>query len=124
MLSKTKHVLVNLCEKDEKEAEAKVRMKYGINEKNVLGHELIGLKAKVIKSVDLKKQGLQGTIRMESMNMLSLKTREGIKLIPKKEALLEVLLPDEKRVLVDGRKLVARHEDRTKNWFRKYREEF
>lgn len=124
MLSKTKHVLVNLCEKDGKEAEAKVGMKYGINEKNVLGHELIGLKAKVIKSVDLKKQGLQGTIRMESMNMLSLKTPEGIKLIPKKEALLEVLLPDEKRVLVDGRKLVARPEDRTKNWFRKYREEF
>jgi len=99
-------------------------MKYNINERNVLGHELIGLKARVIKSVDLKKQGLEGIIRMETLNLLSLKTGKSVKWIPKKEVLLEIALPNEKKVLIEGRKLVARHEDRTKQLFKKYWSDF
>ena len=54
------------------------------NNKNIVINELIGLKAKVIKSLDRKQQGISGTVIDETKNTLVLETKLGRKSIIKK----------------------------------------
>ncbi|MEA1924460.1 MAG: ribonuclease P protein subunit [Candidatus Altiarchaeota archaeon] len=80
---------------------------------NILRHELIGLRAKVVGS---KYQGCrcEGGIVDETLNTITLKTRDGEKKIPKKDSLFEFTLPSEAKVRVEGGLLLSRSEDRTK----------
>ena len=93
--------------------------KWGISASNVLGHELIGLKALVKNSTDESKIGLKGRIVMETRNTISIETNAGEKIIPKAEAILALELPDGTVAEVDGRKIIARPEDRTKLFLKK-----
>jgi ribonuclease P protein subunit POP4 len=53
------------------------------NNRNIVLNELIGLKAKVIRSLDRKQRGISGTVIDETKNTIVLDTRSGTKRIAK-----------------------------------------
>lgn len=87
-----------------------------ITEKNLLQHELIGLRAKIIQSTNPSLANKEGVIVDETRNTLVLKENESLKTIPKRDVRLRLNLPEGKKVKVDGRKLIARAEDRIKKY--------
>ncbi len=87
-----------------------------VTEGNLLQHELIGLKAEVVECTDPTKKGKKGVIMNETKNTLTLKHGGELKTIPKKEITLSITLPEGEDVKVEGRKLVARPEDRVKKF--------
>ena len=86
---------------------------YCISKENLKGHELIGLEAEVIGGTEKSRNGLKGLIVDETKNLLVLETEKGIKNIPKNESVFQVVLGTEK-VVLDGKDILARPEDRTK----------
>lgn len=54
------------------------------NNKNIVINELIGLKTKVVKSLDKEQQGITGTVIDETKNTLVVETKEGRKSIIKR----------------------------------------
>lgn len=94
--------------------------KYMINARNVLVHEIIGLKASVSKSTDAKKEGIRGKVIDESRNLLVLETKAGMRKIPKKEATFLFEIGKDKAE-VEGNSLIGRPENRIKlNWRKCY----
>ena len=91
---------------------------YCITAKNLLCHELIGLQARVVQSTDASREKTSGIIVDESKNLFVIRTKGGDKMVPKKEALFEVVLGDEK-VVVDGKKILVRPFDRVKYFWRR-----
>lgn len=85
---------------------------------NILRHELIGLRAKVVKSKNAYQVGLEGVVVDETMKTLLLETERGRKVVFKEDVELQLTLPDWTRVLVEGRELVGRPEDRLKKRLR------
>jgi ribonuclease P protein subunit POP4 len=92
---------------------------YCITADNLLVHELIGLKARVVKSPDKSRVGLKGKIVDETLNTFVLETAKGEKVLPKKEVWLEADLKGEK-VEFDAARLAFRPEARTKMWRKVY----
>lgn len=92
---------------------------YQITPDNALVHELIGLKAKVTKSSDRSRVGLNGRIVDETMQTFVLETGKGEKVLPKKEVWLEVDLKGEK-LEFEGARVAFRPEARTKMWRKIY----
>ncbi|MCD6434763.1 MAG: ribonuclease P protein subunit [Candidatus Diapherotrites archaeon] len=90
---------------------------YTITSKNILAHELIGLKTKVIESTDQSRKGISGKIVDETRNTIVIETRKGLKVLPKEECVFEIDLKDEK-VIINGKLIKARPEDRIKNFWR------
>ena len=86
---------------------------YCISKENIAGHELIGLKVEVVGGSEKSRNGLKGLIVDETKNLLVLETETGLKSIPKNESVFEVVLGKEK-VVLDGKDILARPEDRTK----------
>jgi ribonuclease P protein subunit POP4 len=88
---------------------------YEITAKNILGHEMIGLKVKVVKSTDEKRVGSAGVIVDETKNtIVILKGKEKV-ILPKNECEFEFDLDNEK-VLVNGKEMMKRPEERAKEW--------
>jgi ribonuclease P protein subunit POP4 len=84
----------------------------------ILRHELIGLEAKVVEATHLGYK-CEGRIVDETRNTLKIKTKEGeVKILPKNCITLELKLPQEVKVKVDGNLLLARPEDRIKKKYR------
>lgn len=81
---------------------------------NVLRHELVGLKARVVKSTHKGYEKVSGTIVDETRNTLTIRQAGRDKKIPKNSATFELTLNGETRVSVDGKLLSARPEDRVK----------
>ncbi|MEW6295411.1 MAG: ribonuclease P protein subunit [Candidatus Diapherotrites archaeon] len=90
---------------------------YSINRKNILGHELNGLKINIINSSDPKKIGVNGVIVKETKNTFVIESQGKEKIVPKKEVLIEFEIQGEK-IAVNGKELIARPEDRIKKMFR------
>lgn len=87
-----------------------------ITPQNILKHELIGLKVRIIEATH-RGYLMEGTIIDETRNTLTIRKgkEETTKKIPKDCVKLEVLLPDGKeKVRIDGRLLLGRPEDRIK----------
>ena len=84
---------------------------------NILRHELVGLSVKI---VDATHEGYkcEGKIVNETRNTIDIKTSKGIKRFPKDCITLEVKLPKNAIVRIDGKLLVARSEDRIKKKYR------
>ncbi|HDN82959.1 MAG TPA: ribonuclease P protein component 1 [Candidatus Altiarchaeales archaeon] len=84
---------------------------------NILRHELIGLKARVVKATH---QGYkqEGIIIGETKNTIKIRTKRGEKVLPKNCIVLELELPDGSIVRVDGKLLISRPEDRIKKRYR------
>lgn len=87
-------------------------------EENLPGHELIGLYAEVSRSTDPSRTGTKGRVVDETKNTLVLESGGAEKVVPKKEVWLRFKLAG-RHVDVKGSALLARPEDRTKNWWRK-----
>ena len=83
-------------------------------------HELIGLKCEVTKSNDENKKGLKGIIIKETKNTLKIKNEDIEKILPKKEVELKIWLPNGKKIIFDGKMIIEKHAERTKNLWRKY----
>jgi ribonuclease P protein subunit POP4 len=84
-------------------------MKYEINNKNILNHEMIGLKIKVVESSDPGKIGIEGKIIDETKNTFKL---EDGKILPKKECDFEFYLNE--KIIVKGKEILKKPEDRIK----------
>ena len=91
-----------------------------INPQNLVRHELIGLKARIIKSTDSSQAKLNGKVVDETYNTLTIETKKGEKLIPKKNTVFIFTLPNAVKVQVEGSLLVSRPEDRIKKKFPKW----
>jgi len=87
--------------------------------KNIVKHELIGLKVSIADSKNPSQKGLKGKIINETRNTLVIETDRGKKTLVKEQCVFVFEL-DEGKVKVNGRILLARPEDRIKkkqkNW--------
>jgi ribonuclease P protein subunit POP4 len=88
-----------------------------ITPKNLVRHELIGLKVKVVKSTEKTQRGLTGVVIDETYNTLKIETRKGEKTVIKSNCVFIFTLPDKTKVQVDGKVLVGRPENRIKKKF-------
>jgi len=89
---------------------------------NIVRHELIGLRVKVVDSTDPMLRGLSGTVVDESYNMLVIETKKAgkpaaEKRLSKRDSVFIFALPNRVKVKVEGRLLVGRPEDRIKKKF-------
>ncbi|HEX55229.1 MAG: ribonuclease P protein subunit [Candidatus Altiarchaeales archaeon] len=84
---------------------------------NILRHELIGLEARV---VDATHPGYKcrGKIVNETRNTIDIETKSGRKRLPKDCIVLELKLPLDSIVRIDGKLLVGRPENRIKKKYR------
>ncbi len=79
---------------------------------NIMFHELIGLRITVVKSSEDTLNGLSGEVVDETKNTLRVKTKNGLKIIPKSIVTIRIELVDGTFVTVDGRNISYRPEDR------------
>jgi len=91
---------------------------YCITPENILSHEIIGLEAKVSKSSDENKAGLEGKVVDETMNTLIIESDGVEKIVPKQESEFEFKLGKE-TAKVDGKKILYKPEQRVKVLWRK-----
>ncbi|MEM2941968.1 MAG: ribonuclease P protein component 1 [Candidatus Bathyarchaeia archaeon] len=87
---------------------------------NIVRHELIGLNAQVLKSLNRQLVGLRGRIVDESRNMLTLRHDSRETVIPKDIVHLRLRLPGGEVAEVDGRTITGRPEDRVKKRLRRW----
>ncbi|MBS7287688.1 MAG: ribonuclease P protein subunit [Candidatus Freyarchaeota archaeon] len=91
------------------------KKKHEISASNLIRHELIGLRAKVVNSLNDIFIGISGTIIDESRNMFKIKCEDNvIKMVPKEACIFEFELPNGDKVRADGRMLNGRSEERIK----------
>lgn len=90
-----------------------------ITSKNVFYHELIGLYSEIVESSNEFLVGINGNITDERKKTISLKTKNGIKVIPKNVSIFNLLLPNGEWVEIDGKILVNRPENRIKKKYKK-----
>ena len=91
-----------------------------ITAQNILKHELIGLKTRIIESGDPHLLNMKGIIIDETKKTLILETNKGKKMIPKNIIRLRLTLPDGNTVKVPGGLLTGRPEERIKQRRRRW----
>ncbi len=77
-------------------------------------HELIGLKTEVIFSPDPTQIGIYGKIIDERANLLIIRTKKGIKKIPKEYRIFKFVIDDGRVIEVRGKDILGRPEERVK----------
>lgn len=83
--------------------------------RNILQHEIIGLRARVVESRNPYQVGIEGKIVDETMKTIAIAVDGGkVKRVLKNDVKLLLDLPDGTQVLVDGRELLGRPEERLK----------
>lgn len=82
---------------------------YEINDKNLLNHEMIGLKVRVVESSDPNRKNTTGKIIDETKNTFLL---EDDKILPKKECVFEFDIGE--KIIVDGKKIIKTPQERLK----------
>ncbi len=87
---------------------------------NIARHELIGLDARVSKSLNKQLIGLRGRIIDETRNTLMLKQGPRQIIIPKDIVHLRLRLPKGEVAELDGRTITARPEDRIRMRLRRF----
>ncbi|MEE9323182.1 MAG: ribonuclease P protein component 1 [Candidatus Aenigmarchaeota archaeon] len=87
---------------------------------NLVRHELIGLRVKIVESANKKNVGISGKVINETRDTFTIEKKGGkeVKLV-KEENVFVFDLSGEK-VRVDGKILIGRPEDRIKKKFRKW----
>ena len=86
-----------------------------VTKKNIIRHELIGLEAQVVVSADPTLLGTYGKVIDETRDMLVIEHMSVAKIVPKEGSKFEIKLPDGEKVVVDGKKLIGRPEERVKH---------
>jgi len=85
----------------------------GINVKDIIKHELIGLKAKVVEAKNKANIGIEGKIIDETKSMIIIESKGGKKKMLKNNITIDVQV--DKRVLrIDGKLLSGRPKERVK----------
>lgn len=82
-----------------------------ITQKNIAFHELIGLETEILDSTNKQIVGLCGKILDETKSMFTLDTKNGLKMIPKKNSRWQFNL-NESQAVLDGAMLNRRPQDR------------
>ncbi|MFH1473704.1 MAG: ribonuclease P protein component 1 [Candidatus Aenigmatarchaeota archaeon] len=85
-----------------------------ISAKNLIRHELIGLPVEVVNSSNEFQVGIKGLVVNETKNLLVIETKKELKKIQKKGSSFIFKIPSGKKVKVNGKRIVARPEDRIK----------
>lgn len=80
----------------------------------MIRHELIGLVVEVAESSNETQRRIKGMVVDETKNTLTIETNKGFKKIQKNGSVFIFEIPDGKRIKVDGKKIVARPEERIK----------
>lgn len=91
-----------------------------ITPKNLVRHELIGLRVRISKSKDPTQKGVKGIVVDETYKTLKIKCGNRIKTIPKEISVFVFTLPNNIKVEVDGKILLGRPEDRIKKRFERW----
>jgi ribonuclease P protein subunit POP4 len=82
-----------------------------ITSENIVAHEMIGLKTEISGSPNSQIIGLNGTIVDETKSMLILNTKNGFKMIPKKQNTWK-FYAENKEIILYGSLLEKRSYDR------------
>lgn len=82
-----------------------------ITSENIVVHEMIGLKTEINNSLNRQIVGLNGTIVDETKSMLILNTKNGFKMIPKKQNTWKFFVGN-KKIILYGSLLEKRSYDR------------
>jgi len=85
----------------------------------IIQHEFIGLKTKVVKSANRDCVGIKGRVIDETRNTFLLKSNGTEKHVIKETSVFHFMYPDGTIVEVDGKLLVGRPEDRIKKIIRR-----
>ncbi|WP_456422026.1 ribonuclease P protein component 1 [Thermococcus sp.] len=88
-----------------------------ITRRNIIWHELIGLKAKIIRASHPELVGIEGYVLDETRNTLTI-GGERVWVVPKDVVEIEFDLGDEK-IRINGKELIGRPEMRLKKRWRK-----
>jgi len=85
-----------------------------LNPQSIGRHELIGLEVEVVRSSHPGFVGIRGVIVDETRGMLTVKSEDNRKSVPKSVSAFRFKLPDGSRVEVEGREILNRPERRLK----------
>ncbi|MBS7635606.1 ribonuclease P protein subunit [Candidatus Bathyarchaeota archaeon] len=85
----------------------------------ILQDEFIGLRVKVIKSLNPSCIGLTGRIIDETKNTFKILHNDDEKILIKRDCVFHFTLPDKTIIEVDGKVLIGRPEDRVKKIVRR-----
>ncbi|MEM5820480.1 MAG: ribonuclease P protein subunit [Candidatus Aenigmatarchaeota archaeon] len=92
------------------------------NEYNLVRHELIGLKVKILDSKNKSLKKIKGIVVDETYNTIIIeKKNKKRKVVPKKSTIFLFELDNNKKVKVLGDILIGRPEDRIKKKFPKWK---
>lgn len=81
---------------------------------NILKHELIGLHVEISESSDPKHARMKGEVVDETKKMLCIHDGRRLRMFSKEISTFQFHLPDGKTVLVDGKNIVGKPENRLK----------
>jgi len=85
-----------------------------ISAKNLIRHELIGLRVEIVASFNKFHIGIKGLVVDETKNLLIIETENGIKKVQKKGTNFIFTIPNGKKVKVNGAIIAKRPEERIK----------
>jgi ribonuclease P protein subunit POP4 len=94
-------------------------MMTNITPKNLVRHELIGLKVKVVEAKNKTQRGIEGKVVNETLQTIKIETEIGEKTIPKKGSIFEFELKN-KKVKIQGNVIIAKPEDRIRKRYKKW----
>ena len=86
---------------------------------SILQHELIGLNARVVKSLHPNYVGIAGRVIDETRNTLVIQYENERKIVAKSVVVFYFTMPDGTVVEINGKVIVGRPEDRIKKRFRR-----
>ena len=82
--------------------------------REIVRHELIGLHAEIVDSTNSALIGIRGKIIDETKNLIVIQSNNGIKKVLKSQIKMKTKIQD-KEIILDGKRLVGRPEERIKN---------
>jgi ribonuclease P protein subunit POP4 len=91
------------------------------NTQNIYGHELIGLQVAIEIRSRHNSSAINGIIIDETKNMFIVMNKTRKIKVSKKKIKLQLTLPNQHKVTLDGKKLINRPEDRIKMFRRNQR---
>ncbi|MCL4403279.1 MAG: ribonuclease P protein subunit [Candidatus Marsarchaeota archaeon] len=90
------------------------------NNRNIVLHELNGLRARVVNCSDSGQIGISGTVVMETKNTLHIKDGARTRIVAKKNSVFEFLV-DGERFVVNGDEISFRPHERLEKAIKFYR---
>ncbi len=90
------------------------------NNRNIVLHELIGLRVRVIESRDSSQKGISGIVTCETKNTLAILTGSGERTIDKKISRFK-FISNKIGFIVDGKEILFRSSERTEKGIKYYR---